>query len=52
VHMTAETLMRWGFGVCRWSQHGRRRSKRRVVAGAGASRKTLSHLLSPASSHA
>jgi hydrogenase maturation protease len=52
VHMTAETLMRWGFGVCRWSQHGRRRNKRRVVAGAGASGKTLSHLLSPVSSHA
>jgi hydrogenase maturation protease len=54
VHMAAETLMRWGFGVCRWSEHGRRRSKRRVVASAGlhGNPSPISHLPSPISSHA
>jgi hydrogenase maturation protease len=52
VHMTAETLMHWGFGVCRWSDHGRR--TRHPVPRAGSSRRPspTSHLPTPISSHA
>ncbi|HZI26890.1 MAG TPA: HyaD/HybD family hydrogenase maturation endopeptidase [Gemmatimonadaceae bacterium] len=52
VHMAAETLMNWGFGVCRWSDHGRR--TRHPVPRAGSSRRPspVSHLPSPISSHA
>jgi len=52
VHMAAETLMNWGFGVCRWSDHGRR--TRHPVPRAGSSRRPspVSHLPPPISSHA
>jgi hydrogenase maturation protease len=50
VHMTAETLMNWGFGVCRWSDHGRR--ARHAVPRAGLSSRAISRLPSPISSHA
>jgi hydrogenase maturation protease len=49
VHMAAETLMSWGFGVCRWSDHGRR--ARDPVPRARSSRRHVSRP-SPVSSHA
>ena len=50
VHMTAETLMNWGFGVCRWSDHGRR--ARYPVPRARSSPRPISRPPSPISSHA
>jgi hydrogenase maturation protease len=49
VHMTAEILIQWGFGLCRWADYGRRGSHLESAVGASHS---ASHFSSAIASHA